>query len=72
MRLNPGHKLLKLTQWGKTQVLHSLCLWQNMGQYPMLASVGMADIDDAKAVTRARTRTIAKEKRIVCDEDAIE
>jgi hypothetical protein len=34
----------------------------------MSVSVGMADIDDAKAATRARTA--AQEKRIVC-EDAV-
>ncbi|KAG2343463.1 hypothetical protein BDR05DRAFT_963007 [Suillus weaverae] len=37
-----------------------------MGQYPMLASVGMADIDDAKATATARAT--AEEKRIVCED----
>lgn len=34
-----------------------------MGQYPISVLVGMADVDDAKAATRAKT--VAKEKRIV-------
>jgi hypothetical protein len=34
-----------------------------MGQYPMLVSVGIADIDDAKVATRART--VVREKYIV-------
>ncbi|KAG2340280.1 hypothetical protein BDR05DRAFT_991617 [Suillus weaverae] len=48
------------------QVLHSLDLWQKTGQSPMLASVGMADIDDAKATTT--TRATAEQKRIVCED----
>ncbi|KAG2140818.1 hypothetical protein BD769DRAFT_1383985 [Suillus cothurnatus] len=44
-------------------VEQSLVCLQNMGQYPMLVSVGIADIDDAKAATRART--VVREKYIV-------
>jgi oxalate decarboxylase/phosphoglucose isomerase-like protein (cupin superfamily) len=57
MWLNTGHKPVKLTQWFKAQVLQSLDLWQKMGQYPAPASVGMAEIDDAKATTTARKET---------------
>ncbi|KAG1761822.1 hypothetical protein EV702DRAFT_1273147 [Suillus placidus] len=48
-------------------VLQSLFVLQKAGQTPVPASVGIADIDDAKAATTART--IAEETRIVCEDE---
>jgi hypothetical protein len=65
--INPG-KLLKLTQAPPhgPQVSHSESFVQKKSHCSTSASMGLAEIDDAKAATTART--IAEEKRIVSED----
>ncbi|KAG2351385.1 hypothetical protein BDR07DRAFT_37923 [Suillus spraguei] len=51
------------TQSPQVHSLQFMSIQQKRGQCPGLASVGVAEIDDGKAATTART--IAEEKRIV-------
>jgi hypothetical protein len=64
MLSNPG-KLLILTQYVRPQVLHDAFSVQKLQVLASTASVGLAEVDDAKAATTARTT--AEEKRIVCE-----
>jgi hypothetical protein len=64
MLSNPK-KLLILTQISQEHSLHSSSLLHQVGHLPTPAESGAAEIDDAKLAMTART--IAEEKRIICD-----
>jgi hypothetical protein len=64
MLSNP-EKLLILTQIFQEQSLHSSSLLHQVEHLPTPAVSGAAEIDDAKLAMTART--IAEEKRIICD-----
>jgi hypothetical protein len=67
MSSNPKHKPLKLTQTTFLQpelLAHCVLAVQTTGHFSVPVSMGVAEIDNAKAVTTAR---VIAEKRIVCD-----